>query len=191
MGTLEAHLIAKSSRTRFVTLLKCNLAPLLQLADWQVAGWLNSGVRRHVRAQALDDQLSHLTSSPLREEQMTLVQSTLRYCLLAAATFLAVTGAEAAERAEACVKYEKEYGWSKGYAVEATILEGSELNEKVGSYTRFKSFATYAVIFWGEGEATILQLPAMSMGSLPIFEGQVTDQEGKRWKIKEGHSFCY
>jgi hypothetical protein len=110
--------------------------------------------------------------------------------LVAFAAFLACASANAAERAEACVKYEKEYGWSKSYAVEVTVIEGSELNQRVGSYTRFKAYATYAVIFWGEGEATILELPAMSMGSLPIFEQAVKDQEGRRWKIREGHSFC-
>lgn len=122
---------------------------------------------------------------------MALVRSTFGRSLVAVTALLACSGALAAERTEACVKYEKEYGWSEGYAVEATVIEGSELNQKVGSYTRFRSFATYAVIFWGEGEATILELPAMSMGNLPIFESGVEDQEGRRWKIKEGHSFCY
>ena len=122
---------------------------------------------------------------------MALVRSTFGRSLVALTTLLACFEAMAAERAEACVKYEKEYGWSEGYAVEATVIDGSELNEKVGSYTRFRSFATYAVVFWGEGEATILELPGMSMGSLPLFESEVKDQEGRRWKIKEGHLFCH
>lgn len=107
-------------------------------------------------------------------------------------TFLsACFGAQAAERAEACIKYEKEHGWSKSYTVQATVIEGSELNQKVGSYTRFKSFSTYAVVFWGEGQATVLELPSLSMGSLPMFEIEVKDQEGRHWKIKEGHLFCH
>ncbi|WP_454257448.1 hypothetical protein [Pseudoxanthomonas mexicana] len=122
---------------------------------------------------------------------MAAMHALLARALIGAAALLTCSSAFAAKRADACVKYEKEYGWSKGYAVEATVLEGSELNEKVGSYTRFSSFATYAVIFWGEGEATILKLPAMSMGSLPMFEREVEDQEGRRWKIKEGHMFCH
>ncbi|GGK17129.1 hypothetical protein GCM10011394_27890 [Luteimonas terricola] len=121
---------------------------------------------------------------------MSLIRSPLARALVATAAVLGCTSAMAAKRADACVKYEMEYGWSKGYAVEATVLQGSELNEKVGSFTRFSSFATYAVIFWGEGQATILKLPAMSVGSLPMFEGQAEDQEGRRWKIKEGHMFC-
>ena len=132
-----------------------------------------------------------LTTAIWGGNEMACTRSILGNLLLAVTTFLVCSGAQAAERTEACVKYEKEYGWSKSYAVEVTVIEGSELNKKVGSYTRFRSFATYAVIFWDEGEATILELPAMSMGSLPIFESQAKDQEGRLWKIKEGHLFCH
>jgi hypothetical protein len=127
----------------------------------------------------------------LGEEQMASRVWNIKRGVIAFITVLACGHAAAATRADACVKYEKEDGWSKAYAVEATVIEGSELNQKVGSYTRFKSYSTYAVIFWGEGEATIMQLPAMSMGSLPMFEQKVEDQEGRQWKVKEGHMFCY
>ena len=40
-------LTIRSSRTRFVTQLKCVVVPLPQLTDSQVAGRLNSGVRPH------------------------------------------------------------------------------------------------------------------------------------------------
>jgi hypothetical protein len=91
---------------------------------------------------------------------------------------------------EVCIKYEKEIGWSKGYSVEATIISGSDLNTAVGSFSRFKPFSTYAVVFWDQGQASIFELPPLSMGSAPIFETQVKDQEGRTWKIKEGHTFC-
>ncbi len=102
------------------------------------------------------------------------------------------TSVYANEEREACVKYEKEYGWSKGYKVMANVLSGSDLNEAVKSYTRFKSFATYGVVFWGEGQASIFELK-YSYGTLdlPMFEQIVEDQEGRKWKIKEGHDFCY
>ena len=96
----------------------------------------------------------------------------------------------AAEREEVCVKYEREHGWSKGYAVLGTVISGSDMNSKVGSLSRFKSFSTYVVVFWDDDQATILELPALSMGSLPIFESQVRDQQGRLWKLKQGHSFC-
>ena len=97
----------------------------------------------------------------------------------------------AAEKQEACVKYQKDNSWSKGYSVIATILSGSDLNSAVSSYSRFDSFVTYAAVFWGEGQASIYKLPLLSMGSLPIFEQNVEAQEGRKWKIKEGHNFCY
>ena len=74
------------------------------------------------------------------------------------------TLAYAATREEVCVKFEKEYGWSKGYAVQATIISGSDLNSAVGSFNRFKPFSTYAVVFWDENQASIFELPPLSTG---------------------------
>lgn len=96
----------------------------------------------------------------------------------------------AATKEDVCIKYEKEYGWSKGYAVQATIISGSDLNSAVGSYNRFKAFTDYAVVFWDEDQASIFELPALSMGNAPMFETKVKDQEGRTWKIKQGHLFC-
>lgn len=98
--------------------------------------------------------------------------------------------AAAAEKEEACVKYRNENGWSKGYSVIATVISGSDLNSAVGSFTRFQSFATYAVVFWDDDQASILKLPPTSMGSLPLLESEVEDQYGRNWKIKDGHTFC-
>lgn len=97
----------------------------------------------------------------------------------------------AAENQEACVKYQNDSGWSKGYSVVATIISGLDLNSAVGSFSRYESFATYAAVFWGEGQASIYKLPPLSMGSLSIFEQEVKDQEGRKWKIKKGNNFCY
>lgn len=99
--------------------------------------------------------------------------------------------ANAAEKQSACAKYKKEYGWSKGYSVEAIVISGSDLNEAVGSFTRFRAFSTYAVIFWDKDQAVILKLPPFSMGTLPMFETEVEDQNGRKWKIREGNLFCY
>ncbi len=98
--------------------------------------------------------------------------------------------AYAATREEVCVKFEKEYGWSKGYAVQATIISGSDLNSAVGSFNRFRPLSTYALVFWDEDQASIFELPPLSMESAPIFETKVKDQEGRSWKIKQGHLFC-
>lgn len=111
--------------------------------------------------------------------------------LVVGLTFFLPSSAFAADKAEVCVKYRKDYGWSKGYEVQATVISGSDLNSAVGSFTRFKSFSTYAVVFWDQNEASIFELPAMAMGSIPMFETEVEDQQGRKWKIKEGHSVCY
>jgi hypothetical protein len=100
-------------------------------------------------------------------------------------------GAHAAEKQEACIKFQKEFGWSKGYSVIATVISGSDLNSAVGSFSKYNSFSTYAVVFWDENQASIFELPSLSMGSLPIFEQEVEDQEGRMWMIKAGHDFCY
>ena len=40
----------------------------------------------------------------------------------------------AAERQEVCVKYRKDFGWSKGYSVVATVISGSDLNSAVAEF---------------------------------------------------------
>ena len=97
----------------------------------------------------------------------------------------------AAEKQEACIKYQKDNGWSKGSSVVATIISGSDLNYAVGSFSKYDTFATYAAVFWDKNQASIYKLPPLSMGSLPLFEKEVKDQEDRKWKIKEGHDFCY
>ena len=97
----------------------------------------------------------------------------------------------ASEKKEACVKYRKDFNWSKGYSVIATVISGSDLNQAVGSLNRFQSFATYAVVFWTEGQATILQLPSYGMGSLPMLDQEVEDQGGRKWTIRAGNISCY
>ena len=94
------------------------------------------------------------------------------------------------KRADICAKYETENGWSKGYKVQANIISGSDFNEAVHSFTRFRAFSTYLTIFWDKDEVTILELPATSMGSVPMFETTVKDEAGRKWRIKEGHDFC-
>ncbi len=92
---------------------------------------------------------------------------------------------------KACVKYKKSYGWSHGYPVIVTIISGSNLNSVIGSFTKYDSFSTYAIVFWDEHKTSIFKLPPMSMGALPMFEQEVEDQERRKWKIKKGHDFCY
>jgi hypothetical protein len=98
--------------------------------------------------------------------------------------------AVAGEKTDVCIKYRKDFGWSDGYAVQGIVISGTDLNSAVGSLTRFKSFSTYVVVFWDEGQASIFELPAHSFGKVPMFESEVEDQYGRRWKIKKGHFMC-
>jgi hypothetical protein len=61
------------------------------------------------------------------------------------------------------IKYQKEYGWSKYYLVEATFITGFELNRQTGSYD-YNSYSTYCVIWWGQGECSIIKLNYASCG---------------------------
>lgn len=97
----------------------------------------------------------------------------------------------ASEAESVCIKYRKNYGWSKGYAVEGTVMRGSTLNRAVGSFSRFKRFSTYVIVFWDEGEASIFELPRHAYGRIPLFEMVVEDQENRKWKMKKGHFSCF
>lgn len=105
-------------------------------------------------------------------------------------TFYANVFAISLNQTDVCVKYETRSGWSKGYAVQGHLRSGTELNRATNSF-RFKSHSDYVVVFWGEGQATILQLPAFSSGRVPIYERRVKDQEGRNWRIKSGHMYCF
>jgi len=98
---------------------------------------------------------------------------------------------KAAENEEVCVKYKKEYGWSQAYEVNAKVLSGSDLMAATGNYSRYRSYATYAVIFWDKGQTTILEMPASSMGDVPTFNSTVKDMDGREWQINQSNGFCY
>lgn len=97
----------------------------------------------------------------------------------------------AAHKEPACLKYRVDYGWSHGYEVTSTVISGADLNAAVGSYTRFKSYSTYAVVFWGQGEASIFELPAYSIDQLPIIATRVGDQNGREWEISQDNGVCF
>lgn len=100
-------------------------------------------------------------------------------------------GSLASETESICIKYRKNYGWSKGYAVEGTVMRGSDLNRAVGSFSRFKMFSTYVIVFWDEGEASIFELPHHAFGRVPLLGTVVRDQEGREWRIKKGRFSCF
>ncbi|MNW14744.1 hypothetical protein D3C71_2130560 [compost metagenome] len=70
-------------------------------------------------------------------------------------------------------------------------MSGSDLSSATGNYTRFKSFTTYAVIFWDKDQTTILELPSASLGGVPMFTTSVKDQENREWQISKSGGFCF
>lgn len=95
--------------------------------------------------------------------------------------------AGAAEREQVCAKYAANYGWSKGYDVQATIYSGDELNARTGTF-KYRGFSTYVVIFWQEGQASIIQMDHSFLG---FADSPGQDQEGRRWAISTGNTFCH
>ena len=71
-------------------------------------------------------------------------------------------------------------GWSKGYRVEASVMKGSELNRATKSYD-YKSYSTYAVIFWAKDQGTIIKLNR----PLDPVAQEGEDRRGVSWTIKE------
>jgi len=108
--------------------------------------------------------------------------------IIAAVLLVITTTSIAADRQSACVKYKKSIGWSKSYSVTATVMSGSELNSATSSF-KYNGFGYYAAIFWDDDEVTILKLPSLSMGNLPMFSSDVKDQYGRKWQIQSG-SIC-
>lgn len=100
------------------------------------------------------------------------------------------TLAYGAHHERACLKYAVAYGWSQPYEVDAEVISGMDLNSAVGSYTRFKGFATYAVIFWSQDQASIFELPPYAIDQLPIMPTEVQDQTGRLWKISSDDGVC-
>jgi hypothetical protein len=101
-------------------------------------------------------------------------------------------------RISATVKYMKETGWSKKYDVEVTFMSGYELNQATNSF-KYSTSSTYATIFWGDGQATVIKLTSLmlcgmevdcSCVSNKVSDMQGFDQDGDKWNICVG-SFCF
>ena len=87
-----------------------------------------------------------------------------------------------------CVKYQTDSGWSKGYQVNGTVIKGSDLNSRTGTYD-YSPYSTYVVVFWDEGQASILEL-AYSSNSISAYGQTATDQRGRLWQVSKT-AYCY
>lgn len=98
---------------------------------------------------------------------------------------LATLTASGAERLDVCATYKST---RKAYKVEATIIRGSELNEKTRTFD-YSPFSTYAVIFWADGQASIIEFDYY-FGSVTVFGLDGKDQGGGKWEIST-NTLCW
>ncbi len=93
-----------------------------------------------------------------------------------------------ANKVQVCVRYLTDAGWSHGYSVTGTVISGSELNTRTRTLN-YDALATYVVVFWGQGEASVLRLDAY-FGSISALGQSAVDQYGRQWQVASG-SVCY
>jgi hypothetical protein len=92
----------------------------------------------------------------------------------------------AQDRVEVCTTY---LGTGKKYKVDATVLTGTELNLRTATFN-YQPLSTYAVIFWGPGQATVIELE-FAIGGISAFGTRGRDQQGYRWELTTSSLFCY
>ena len=110
----------------------------------------------------------------------------MKACVLILFFALAICcNGQAAERKTVCATYKPT---NRSYKVEATLLMGSELNQKTNSFD-YVSFSKYVVIFWKENQTSIIELD-FSFGPGP-FGTDGKDQQGREWEISTSTTFCY
>jgi len=106
--------------------------------------------------------------------------------------------AEAKYTQTCVVRYMTQEGWSKKYTVDVTFISGSELNEATNSF-KYSSFSVYAVIFWGEGQASVIKLSTFLSCGTTVDKNCITntisdlkgkDQDDVEWKICVS-DYCY
>jgi hypothetical protein len=109
----------------------------------------------------------------------------MKLVIASAVLLFASSFAFASERAIVCAKFESQSGWSDPRKVEATIIEGSELNRATNSFD-YQSFSTYVVIFWHHGAASMIEMDSPELTA----NGQEgKDQHGLKWEITK-NSVC-
>jgi hypothetical protein len=96
-----------------------------------------------------------------------------------------------------CRYYKSEYETSPWYTLQVDLMTGGELNSATQSYS-YNSYSDYAVIWFGKGEAAIVeienylmtgsQFSVQDLGTTTTLEG--TDEQGVRWEICLS-DYCY
>ena len=96
----------------------------------------------------------------------------------------------ASERLKVCAEYKNS---GKKYFVDATYLTGKELNQATKS-RKYTYYSNYVVIFWDQGQASIIELDSLSsLAGISYFGSDGHDQQGYPWEVtKVSHSiYCW
>ena len=101
---------------------------------------------------------------------------------------ISVLNSSDVEVKQLCAKYQTQRGWSKGYSIEAQVMSGRVLNSRTSSYS-YNSLSTYAVIFWSNEQASIIELSYYT-GRFSAYGTRGTDQEGRSWQLAKTR-LCY
>jgi hypothetical protein len=79
---------------------------------------------------------------------------------------------------------------NKKYKVEANVYSGTDLNKLTKTFN-YNSFSTYAIIFWGPEQATIIELSYAIGNKISQFGTSGKDQRGYEWNLSTLTSFCF
>ena len=91
------------------------------------------------------------------------------------------------EVAQVCAKY---LNSNKAYTVEAQVYDGGDLNRRTNSFN-YDYFSPYVVIFWVQGQATVIDNGPIIGETIGPFGARGTDRQGRPWEVREGHLFCF
>ena len=93
--------------------------------------------------------------------------------------------AVSAETKKVCATYKNS---NKSYLVDAQILSGMELAKATYNF-QYNALSKYVVIFWGQGEASVIELDLPF--DINVFGSTGKDQKGYPWSISSNTSFCF
>ena len=101
--------------------------------------------------------------------------------------FIALTSSISfgSEVVEVCATYKNT---GEKYKVKANVMSGEELNQKTNDF-RYKYLSTYAIIFWGKDQASVIELSVAPDG-ITIVGVTGKDQQGHPWELTTSLFFC-
>ena len=89
-----------------------------------------------------------------------------------------------AETKKVCATYKNS---NKSYLVDAQILSGMELAKATYNF-QYNALSKYVVIFWGPGEASVIEL---DLPFINILGTTGKDQKGYPWSIATNTTLCF